>query len=272
MAAWPRPTWVALGVVAAVANLNFLLQPLFGDPPAAGAVEASALSVPGQPHAWAYRVGDAVFGLAAAALSAGVLARPGSWTRPRPSGSAGPVGSAGSAGSAGKGRPGGAARVFAIGLAVFGLGNALAAAVPESSVTAVSVADALGSVGGAVHGAASLVAGAGQVLAVLAALVGVVRARAGAATTLWTAAAAVVLTGFALGQTVGAALGVSLGGGTAQQLQLEVASAWLVAVGVAVAWSPSRRGPAAAPEEDTDAACGRLPDGVPRRSGGKGGP
>ena len=250
-----RPTghrsggWVVLAVVSAVANLNFLLR--FVVPATRPApTEVSGFSVPGAPHAWVFRTGDLVYGLAAALLGTGVLRRPGRWTRE----------------GHGRRRAGRPARVLGWSLVVFGLANAVAAVVPEGSADATTVGDALASPSGIGHGAASLVAGAAQVVAVLAAAVGA--ASAGATTARTTTAggtaagggrerrgragrvaalvawwvAAVLLTAVAGAETLSAA-GAGFPVGLVQRAGLVLTSVWLVAVGAAVTRSGRRVGP-----------------------------
>lgn len=219
--------WPALAGAAALANLTFVARPLVGSVLSPVSTEISALSVAGQPLAWLFRTGDATFGVGTALLAIGVAAHPAAWRPPRSRRTARvPV----------DGRGWDAARVLTAGLAVSGVGNVLAAAVPETSTWDAGRGDLFGSPADLVHGAASLLAGSGLVVGAVACATGLARSdRDGRPRTVALAVGlGVALVGSSVAEAVGAVLGDVPGSGAVQRAQVIGSSVWTVLVGVLV--------------------------------------
>lgn len=219
--------WPVLAGAAALANLTFVARPLVGSALSPVSTEISALSVAGQPLAWMFRTGDAAFGVATALLAVGVAAHPAAW-RPPSSRRPDRVPE--------HGRGWDAARLLTAGLALSGVGNVLAAAVPETSTWDAHRSDLLGSPADVVHGAASLLAGSGLVLGAVACATGLLRSgRDGRPRTVALAVGlGVVLVGSSVAEAVGAVLGDVRGSGAVQRAQVLGSSVWTVLVGVLV--------------------------------------
>lgn len=184
------PAWVLCAVVAGLANANFLLVGAVGARVDLAVGVISELSVPGQPGALWFRLGDGLTGVLCTLLAL----------------------------------PFRRERLRALALAAFGLGTLVSALVPLTCAPSLQTCSASSEVAELVHDGVSVVGTAGAVVGVL------LLARAARGTVLHVPAvlAAVANLGCGAYEVVTFFQGGNGGGGDAQRVQVLAVSAWVV--------------------------------------------
>ncbi|WP_432510281.1 DUF998 domain-containing protein [Kineococcus sp. SYSU DK001] len=187
-------TALALAVVAALANANFLLVPLVGSHVDLDVGVISELSVPSQPGSVWFRLGDGTAGVLGV-----VLAVP-AWRAVAPR-----------------------ARFRAVCLAAFGAATLVSALVPLTCAPSLGPCPASAAGAASVHDGVSVLATTGAVLGSVE-----LAARARRWLRLPAVAVAAAALGCGLYETVTFAAGGNGGGGAAQRWQVLAVSGWLV--------------------------------------------
>ena len=212
--------WLAVAVVAALADANFLLAGAVGSRLDLSVAVISELSAPGQPWAWLFRLGDGTAGVAAALLALPLL----------------------------RGWGPGRVRLRGGGLLVFGVGTLASALVPLTCAASVQVCPS-SSVGVEVlHDGVSVLGTTAAVVAALE-LAWSLRRRLPRPVPLLALLTAAAAAGTGAWEVFSFCRGGNGGGGPAQSVQVLAVSCWLLLEGVVVAGAGRRvpvRGPAPA--------------------------
>ncbi|MEZ0492577.1 DUF998 domain-containing protein [Kineococcus sp. TBRC 1896] len=206
---------VVLAVLAAVANANFLLEPVVGGRVDLAVGVVSELSVPSEPGSVWFRLGDGTSGLLGAVL--GVLLWRGAGAR-------------------------GArhVRFRALCLLAFGVGTFVSALVPITCAPSLGPCPPSSETAELVHDGVSVLATTGAVLGA-----GELAWRARGVLKVLAVPTALVSAGCGLYEVVTFSQGGNGGGGDSQRWQVLAVSAWLVLE--ALSWRPGARTPRPAP-------------------------